>query len=266
MMDSQPPGSERILDAALEEIAQTSPLQTDGKWLEYLTRDCAPLIAEWDVSHAWLWQEWPDRGKHYPRKTDLGVDVVARRASDGALIAIQCKSRQLDEHGHGAPINAGEIDRFIALSADPLWAERWVVVNGAIKISDNAIDTARINKAVEADRHRERPSKAEGFGSIGRPRDMPALRRQRRAPDSRLHAERGDRDQRRSLAGGTQRRPTAVRPGGGSSCLAGQASRASRCESSNDSRNRDRSRQCSALRSRSCPSSGPSFWRIAQSA
>lgn len=149
MMDSQPPGSERTLDAALEEIAQTSPLQTDGKWLEYLARDCAPLIADWDVSDAWLWREWPDRGKHYPRKTDLGADVVARRASDGALIAIQCKSRQLDEHGHGAPINAGEIDRFIAFSAEPLWAERWVVVNGAVKISDNAIDTARSTKPLK---------------------------------------------------------------------------------------------------------------------
>ncbi|MDE2892406.1 MAG: DEAD/DEAH box helicase family protein, partial [Chloroflexota bacterium] len=148
-MDSQSASSERILDVALEKIAQTSPLQTDGKWLEYLTRDCAPLIADWDVSHAWLWQEWPDRAKHYPRKTDLGADVVARRASDGALIAIQCKSRQLNEHGHGAPINTGEIDRFIAFSAEPLWSERWVVVNGAVKISDNAIDTARSTKPLK---------------------------------------------------------------------------------------------------------------------
>ena len=148
-MDSQSASSERILYAALKEIAQTSPLQTDGKWLEYLTRDCAPQIADWDVSDAWLWQEWPDRGKHYPRKTDLGADVVARRASDGALIAIQCKSRQLNEHGHGAPINAGEIDRFIAFSADSLWAERWVVVNGAVKISDNAIDTAGSTKPLK---------------------------------------------------------------------------------------------------------------------
>ena len=148
-MDSQSASSEHILYAALKEIAQTSPLQTDGKWLEYLTRDCAPQIADWDVSDAWLWQEWPDRGKHYPRKTDLGADVVARRASDGALVAIQCKSRQLNEHGHGAPINAGEIDRFIAFSADSLWAERWVVVNGAVKISDNAIDTAGSTKPLK---------------------------------------------------------------------------------------------------------------------
>ena len=46
-------------------------------------------------------------------------------------------------------INAGEIDRFIAFSADPLWAERWVVVNGAVKISDNAIDTARSTKPLK---------------------------------------------------------------------------------------------------------------------
>ena len=139
---SQSANAERQVPDALAEIEQMSQHQTDGKWLEYLTRVCAPLIADWDVSDAWLWQEWPDRSKHYPRKIDLGADVVARRASDGALIAIQCKSRQLDEHGHGAPINAGEIDRFIAFSANELWAERWVVVNGAVKISDNAIDTA----------------------------------------------------------------------------------------------------------------------------
>ena len=148
-MASQSANSERILDAALEEIAQTSPHQTDGKWLECLARDRAPLIADWGVSDAWLWREWPDRDKHYPRKTDLGADVVARRASDGALITIQCKSRQLNEHGHGAPINTGEIDRFIAFSADPLWAERLVVVNGAVKISDNAIDTARSSKLLK---------------------------------------------------------------------------------------------------------------------
>jgi len=52
-MDRQSASSERTLNAALEKIAQTSPLQTDGKWLEYLTRDCAPLIADWDVSDAW---------------------------------------------------------------------------------------------------------------------------------------------------------------------------------------------------------------------
>ena len=124
-------------------------LKTNGKWLERLTRDCALLIADWDVSDAWHWTEWPDRGNHYPRKTDIGADVVARRASDGALIAIQCKFPQLDKHRRGDPINAGEIDRFIAFSAEPLWAERWVVVDGAVKISDNAIDTAGSTKLLK---------------------------------------------------------------------------------------------------------------------
>ena len=68
-----------------------SQQDTDGKWLERLTRDWAPLIADWDISDAWLWDDWPDR-----KTKDLGIDVVARRKSDGRLIAIQCKSRKLD--------------------------------------------------------------------------------------------------------------------------------------------------------------------------
>lgn len=124
--------AERI-SGALEEIAQTSPLQTDGEWLEHLTRDCAPLIADWDVSDIWLWQEWPNR-----KTKDLGIDVVARRKSDGKFIAIQCKSRQLDEHGRGADISLDEISKFLALSNPSFWAERWLVVNGDVRLGHNA--------------------------------------------------------------------------------------------------------------------------------
>lgn len=75
---SQSTNVERRVPDALAEIEHMSQRQTNGRWLEYLTRDCAPLIADWDVSDAWLWQEWPDQGKHCPRKADLGADVVAR--------------------------------------------------------------------------------------------------------------------------------------------------------------------------------------------
>ncbi len=126
------------LSAALVEIEQKSPHKTDGKWLEHLTANCAPLIAEWDVSRAWLWQDWPDRRTHYLNTPDIGIDVVARRASDGVFIAIQCKSRKLDEQGRGADITKKEFDSFLAASSDELWAERWLIVNGDTRLSGNA--------------------------------------------------------------------------------------------------------------------------------
>ncbi|MDE0095494.1 MAG: DEAD/DEAH box helicase family protein [Gammaproteobacteria bacterium] len=126
------------ISSALDEIGKTSPHQTDGKWLEHLTADCAPLIAEWDVSGAWLWQEWPDRQVHYPDTPDIGIDVVAKRASDGKFIAIQSKSRKLDKHGRGADITKDEFNSFLAVSADELWAERWLVVIGDTRLGDNA--------------------------------------------------------------------------------------------------------------------------------
>ena len=132
-MDSQSANAERRVSDALAEIEQMSQRRTDGKWLEYLTRDCASLIADWDVSDAWLWQEWPDR-----KSADLGIDVVARRKSDGRYVAIQCKSRKLDEHGRGADITKTEFDSFLAHSADPVWAERWLVVNGDVRLGHNA--------------------------------------------------------------------------------------------------------------------------------
>ena len=135
--DTHSASSERI-STALDEIETISPHQTDGKWLEQMTAACAPLIAEWDVSGAWLWQDWPDRQTHYPNTPDIGIDVVAKRASDGRFIAIQSKSRKLDEHGRGADITKKEFDSFLAASADELWAERWLVVNGDTRLSDLA--------------------------------------------------------------------------------------------------------------------------------
>ena len=126
------------ISTALDEIERTSPHQTDGKWLERMTADSALLIAEWDVSGAWLWKQWPDRTRHYPATPDIGIDVVARWASDSKFIAIQCKSRKLDENGRGADITKSEFDSFLAASADELWAERWLVVNGDTRLSGNA--------------------------------------------------------------------------------------------------------------------------------
>ncbi|MCY3820366.1 MAG: DEAD/DEAH box helicase family protein, partial [Gammaproteobacteria bacterium] len=134
MTDKKETAALKKLGAALAEIEELSRRATDGKWLERLTADCAPLIAEWDVREAWTWEEWP--GRCHP---DSGIDVVAKRA-DGELIAIQCKSRQLDEQGSGPPINKGEIDSFIAESSSigVSFAERWLVVNGGVAVNANA--------------------------------------------------------------------------------------------------------------------------------
>ena len=133
-----PSQKKEIISSALIEIERTSPHKTDGKWLERLTASCAPLIAEWDVSDAWIWYEWPDRQEHYPATPDIGIDIVAKRASDGRLIAIQSKSRKLDMKGRGADITKNEFDSFLAISGDELWAERWLVVIGDTRLGGNA--------------------------------------------------------------------------------------------------------------------------------
>ena len=72
----------------------------------------------------------PERAYHFPDTTnvDVGIDAVAIRRSDRQHIAIQCKSRQLDEHGKGEPIAKDETIKFASASSNPeFWAERWIV-------------------------------------------------------------------------------------------------------------------------------------------
>ena len=120
------------LESAMSKIEEHSPHQTDGKWLEHLTAECAPLLAEWDCTEAWRWDDWPDRPG-----SDIGIDVVAKRA-DGGLIAIQCKSRQLDASGAGKQIPRSEITKFVAAAPGKKYAELWLVVNGAVDAAPNA--------------------------------------------------------------------------------------------------------------------------------
>lgn len=120
------------LERAMSMIEEHSPHQTDGKWLEHLTAECAPLLAEWDCTGAWRWEDWPARP--YP---DIGIDVVAKRADSG-LIAIQCKSRQLDARGAGRRVQKTEIDSFVAAASGQNYAELWLVVNGAVDVALNA--------------------------------------------------------------------------------------------------------------------------------
>ena len=125
---------------ALETLEEAKSEPTGGKWLERLTAQIAPYIKEWDVSDCWMWAEWPDRERLLPETTsqDNGIDAVAIDRSTGAYIAIQCKSRLLDEFGHGKGIDRADINSFISESDNELYAERWLITNGDNRLNANA--------------------------------------------------------------------------------------------------------------------------------
>ena len=133
--------SQEIIEEAIEIAAEMNPQGTDGTWLEDLTVQVGSYIKEWDIGRCYLWSEWPERDSHFPgtTKQDVGIDAVAVRRSDGEHIAIQCKSRQLDELGRGDPIHKTETDKFASTSSGPFWAERWIVTNGNNPLSDNTL-------------------------------------------------------------------------------------------------------------------------------
>ena len=99
-----------------------------------------PHIKEWDIEQCYHWSEWPERERRFPGTTnkDIGIDAVGIRRSDGEHIAIQCKSRLLDEHGRGKPISKREMDSFASMSSHSFWAERWIVTNGDNPLNNNA--------------------------------------------------------------------------------------------------------------------------------
>ena len=132
-----------IINQAIDTVAEAGQHQTGGKWLERETVRVARHIREWDIIECWPWSDWPARDTHFPGTTnqDVGIDCVAVRRSDGDHIAIQCKSRQLDEHGRGNPINKEEFDSFASASADQFWSERWIVTNGDNPLGNNVKQT-----------------------------------------------------------------------------------------------------------------------------
>ena len=131
-----------VLDEALTGLEANAHQPTDGIWLEDLTRLVAPHIRDWNIDGCWHWGEWPDREAVMPPgapSVDVGIDLVARRRDDGGWIAIQCKSRQLDEYGDGAPVASSEMDKFLHASSNTtIWAERWLVVNGAVALGGHS--------------------------------------------------------------------------------------------------------------------------------
>ena len=129
-----------VLERAFETLEHYSFQATGGTWLEDLTVEVAPFLADWDVEVCYPWAEWPSRQEHFPNTTkqDIGIDLVAHRRSDDRPIAVQCKARKLNPDGTGADIDKGEISKFSTPAANDLFAERWLVTNGANPLNANA--------------------------------------------------------------------------------------------------------------------------------
>ena len=144
-------GALSVVDDALEELDEYAQQETDGTWLEDLTVRVAALLRDWNVDHCWRWEDWPDRAEVMPEGTpdrDVGIDLVARRRDDGGWIAIQAKSRKLNELGEGAPVASGELNKFLAAAANTaVWRERWMVVNGAVQLGGYSSGKAQMSGA-----------------------------------------------------------------------------------------------------------------------
>ena len=141
-----------VIAQALATLEEGKSEPTRGKWLERLTAQMAPYIKDWDISHCWMWAEWPDRERLLPETTsqDNGIDAVAVDRSNGSLIAIQCKSRQLDETGHGRDIDRPDITSFISESDNDLYAQRWLITNGDNRLNDRAERTnSQLSKKIK---------------------------------------------------------------------------------------------------------------------
>ena len=130
----------QIIKLAIDRLESMRDQQSGGKWLEDLTAAVGPYIKEWDVAQCWTWAEWPHRETAFSGSSyqDIGIDVVAMRRSDGRHVAIQCKSRRL-ENGAPVAIQKSELDSFANASSNPFWAERWLVVNGEAPFSQQAV-------------------------------------------------------------------------------------------------------------------------------
>ena len=139
-----------IIATAIDTVAEASSQPTGGKWLENLTVDVASFIRDWNIAECWHWAEWPDREAKQPQSTrqDIGIDLVAVNR-DGGYVAIQCKSRQLDEHGQGSPIAKGEVDSFASASSEDFWEERWIVTNGDNPLGPNAMASVPRSKPIK---------------------------------------------------------------------------------------------------------------------
>ncbi|WP_419917837.1 DEAD/DEAH box helicase family protein [Candidatus Poriferisocius sp.] len=155
-------GKADVLGEARETLERYGHESTDGIWLERLTEKVALHLADWDVDEIHSWADWPSRLELFPRSTaqDPGIDLVARRGSDGRYIAIQCKARKLDSDGTGGEISKSEISKFAHPAGSDVFAEQWLVTNGAsspssrarhaIEISDKPVKVVNLTAEVTA--------------------------------------------------------------------------------------------------------------------
>ena len=113
--------------------------QSGGEWLESLTAVVGCHIKKWDLVHCRTGTERPDRETAFPGATNRhgGIDGVAVRRSDGRHVAIQCKSRRLED-GIPVAIQKTELVSFANASSNPFWVERWLVANGEAPFSPQA--------------------------------------------------------------------------------------------------------------------------------
>ena len=175
-----------VIEAAIAKTTEINPQGSDGKWLEVVTVEVAPFIRDWEIRRAWHWSKWPDDEEKPPgyRPLDVGIDVCARR-SDGAHIAIQCKSRELDADGHGSAIGYAEISKFATAAGSDFWTENWLVTNGdneiargaaqAVSMRGKPIKPVNITADLEAQRDANNASDAEYCAHCENPEDPDAV-------------------------------------------------------------------------------------------
>lgn len=82
-------------------------------------------------SDVWLWSEWPDRHG----KPDTGIDLVAKDATTGDTVAIQCKFYDPAHY-----LSKADIDSFLATSGKHPFGQR-LIVSTTDKWGKNAEDT-----------------------------------------------------------------------------------------------------------------------------
>ncbi len=82
-------------------------------------------------SEVWLWSEWPDRHG----KPDTGIDLVAKDATTGDTVAIQCKFYDPAHY-----LSKADIDSFLATSGKHPFGQR-LIVSTTDKWGKNAEDT-----------------------------------------------------------------------------------------------------------------------------
>ena len=89
---------------------------------------------------------------------------MAINRSTGAYIAIQCKSRQLDENGRGNDIERPEITSFISESENELYDQRWLITNGDSRLNDRAERTnSQLNTKIKLfNLHADLTAQAQG--------------------------------------------------------------------------------------------------------